>query len=72
MQKKILHIFLLKVFSFYLFVPFKDKSHHSSLPIKGFEMAYTNPKRFRDMLKNTFYLKLNPKELGDSIFDYFH
>lgn len=41
-----------------------DKSHQSALPPDGFEVKYMKPGVFREMVKRTFNLNLNSKELG--------
>ena len=41
-----------------------EKGHPSSVGLEGFEAKVLNPAEFREILKRTFNLKLNPQELA--------
>merc|ERR1711871_482411 len=41
-----------------------EKGHPSSVGLDGFEAKILNPAEFREIVKRTFNLKLNPKELA--------
>jgi len=44
-----------------------DKTHPSSMSLDGFEGSYLTPGVFREMLKRTFNIKLDPGELGAAV-----